>query len=75
MSNTSTADEILNFWFKECSTEQWYRKDANFDALIFRRFESAVSEALNGMMDPWQINLKGYLAVILMLDQLTRNIF
>ena len=52
MSNASTADEIQNFWFKECTPEQWYRKGANFDALIFRRFESAVSEALNGMMEP-----------------------
>ena len=46
MSKTTTVDEVLNFWFNECTPEQWYKKDADFDALIFRRFETAVSAAL-----------------------------
>ncbi|MEK9702247.1 MAG: DUF924 family protein [Deltaproteobacteria bacterium] len=75
MSKTTTADEVLNFWFNECTPEQWYKKDADFDALIFRRFETAVSAALKGEMEAWQTDLKGCLAIILMLDQFTRNIF
>ena len=75
MSKTTTVDEVLNFWFNECTPEQWYKKDADFDALIFRRFETAVSAALKGEVEAWQTDLKGCLAVILMLDQFTRNIF
>ena len=75
MSKTTTVDEVLNFWFNECTPEQWYKKDADFDALIFRRFETTVSAALKGEMEAWQTDLKGCLAIILMLDQFTRNIF
>ena len=75
MSKTTTVDEVLNFWFNECTPEQRYKKDADFDALIFRRFETPVSEALKGEVEAWQTDLKGCLAIILMFDQFTRNIF
>ena len=75
MSETTTVDEVLNFWFNECTPEQWYKKDADFDALIFRRFETAVSAALKGEVEAWQTDLKGCVAIILVLDQCTRNIF
>ena len=52
MSNTTTADEILKFWFKECTPEQRYKKDADFDALISKSFESTVSDELNRLMEP-----------------------
>ena len=75
MSKTTTVDEVLNFWFNECTPEQWYKKNVDFDALIFRRFETAVSAALKGEVEASQTDLKGCLASILMLDQFTRNIF
>ena len=75
MSKTTTVDEVLNFWFNECTPEQWYKKDADFDALIFRRFETAVSAALKGELEAWQTDLKLCVSIILMLDQFTRNIF
>ena len=75
MSKTTTVDEVLNFWFNECTPEQRYKKDADFDALIFRRFETAVSEALKREVEAWQTELKGCFAIILMFDQFTRNIF
>ena len=75
MSKTTTVDEVLNFWFNECSPEQWYKKDADFDAFIFRRFESAVSAALKAELEVSQTDLKGCVAIILMLDPFTRNIF
>ena len=75
MSNTTTADKILKFQFKECTPKQWYKKDADFEALISKSFESTFSDLLNRMMEPYQIYLEGYLAVILMLNHFTRNIF
>ena len=61
MSKTTIVDEVLNFWFNECTPEQRYKKDADFDALIFRRFETAVSEALKGEVEAWQTDLRGVL--------------
>ena len=75
MIKTTTVDEVLNFWFNEYTPAQRYKKDADFDALIFRRFETAVSAALKGEVEASQTDLKGCLASILMLDQFTRNIF
>ena len=74
MSKTTTVEEVLNFWLNEYTPEQWYKKDADFDVLIFRRFETAVSAALKGEVEAWQTDLKGCVAIILMLDPFTRNI-
>ena len=75
MSKTTTVEEVLNFRFNKCNPEKYYIKDAECGAFIFRRFETTVSEALKGEVEAWQTDLKVCLAVILMLDQFTRNIF
>ena len=75
MSKTTTFEEVLNFRFNKCNPEKYYIKDAECGAFIFRRFETTVSEALKGEVEAWQTDLKVCLAVILMLDQFTRNIF
>ena len=75
MSKTITVDEVLNSWFNKCNLEKDYKKDVDCGALILRRFETTVSAALKGEVEAWQTDLKVCLAVILMLDQFTRNIF
>ena len=52
MSKTTTVDEVLIFWLNDCTPEQRYKKDADFDALIFKRFETAISAAL--WRDSWK---------------------
>ena len=65
----------MNFWFVETTPEFWFKKDDGFDAAIQDRFGKAVTVALAGRLDHWANDAVGCLALILMLDQFTRNIF
>ena len=75
MGKTPVDSDILNFWFVETTPEFWFKKDDDFDAVIQDRFGKAVTEALSGKFDHWANDADGCLALILMLDQFTRNIF
>ena len=68
-------EEILNFWFKECKPEQWFKKNEDFDQMIENRFSIAIDDAIEGKMNSWEETETGCLALIILLDQFTRNVF
>ena len=41
-------EEILNFWFKECKPEQWFKKNEDFDKMIKNRFFIAIENSIAG---------------------------
>jgi uncharacterized protein (DUF924 family) len=71
------ARGILDFWFgaADAPREAWFRKDPAFDAQIADRFGPLVERALAGELGSWQAAPDTALALILLLDQFTRNIF
>ncbi|WP_310459955.1 DUF924 family protein [Sphaerotilus sp.] len=75
-----SAANVLDFWFgpptdpaHTQSRPEWFRKDANHDAEIARRFGPQIDEALSGSLEGWTSTPTGTLALILVLDQFTRN--
>lgn len=71
---------VLDFWFGPPSDPehgrarpQWFRKDATFDAKIAARFGPLIDAALSGGLQDWAATPAGALALILVLDQFTRN--
>ena len=75
MEKTLSDTDILNFWYVETTPELWFKKDDDFDAAIQNRFGKAVTDALAGRLDYWANDADGCLALILILDQFTRNMF
>lgn len=75
MSEFASVGDVLSFWFEESSPAQWYKKDRDFDEAIRARFEDTVRAALAGELDEWAETPAGCLALILVLDQFTRNIY
>lgn len=75
MPAIAKPQDILAFWFEESSPKQWFTKDKAFDSAIKSRFADTVSAALAGQQDRWADDLDGCLALIILLDQFTRNIF
>lgn len=78
----TTPDEVLDFWFGArnapefgASRDWWFRKSDATDAAIRSRFGADVEAALAGERDGWAASPRGALALILLLDQFTRNIF
>jgi len=81
---TETIDQILLFWFGPLNkqglsaTEQhglWFKSSENTDKEIAELFAGVVEQALSGALDDWANSDRGLLALILLLDQFTRNIY
>lgn len=74
MPSIVTPQAVLTFWFEECTPQHWFKKDTAFDASIEARFGAAIEQGLTGALDTWTESRAGCLALILILDQFTRNV-
>lgn len=69
------AGKILRFWFEEAGAKNWFRGGPAFDAEIRTRFADAHNAAADRLLDRWRNDGDSALALILLLDQFSRNIF
>jgi uncharacterized protein (DUF924 family) len=69
------ADEILTFWFDEIDHSRWYKKDPAFDRTLAERFGARLEAAKRGELEAWHETARGTLALIILLDQFSRNIY
>jgi uncharacterized protein (DUF924 family) len=69
------ANNILNFWFEELSSEDWYKKSTELDNTIRERFLPLHLQATKGELFSWRTTIEGRLAEIILLDQFSRNMF
>jgi uncharacterized protein (DUF924 family) len=70
----TTAAEVLRFWFDE-HEEDWFVKDAAFDAEIRDRFLPLYEAAAAGRVARWAREPRSALALVIVLDQFPRNMF
>lgn len=77
-------EEIIEFWFGDtrrdasCTPEWmgfWFGSGSDLDQPIRERFGADVRDAMAGRKDHWTDTAAGQLALILLLDQFTRNIY
>ncbi len=69
-----SINDVLNFWFKELSPSDWFKKDARIDQDIRDRFSSLWLKASRGELASWRETKEGRLAEIIVLDQFSRNL-
>ena len=69
------AKAILKFWFIESNPEDHFKKNDNFDKKIKDNFEIDYLKAINNELEDWQDNPDSCLALILLLDQFSRNLY
>ena len=75
MTNTvATPIDILDFWW-QAGEEKWFAQDDAFDELCKDQFGATIQAAQAGELDHWAETADGALALILVLDQFTRNVF
>ena len=70
----ATPAEMLDFWFA-AGPQKWFSKDDAFDAAIRERFLPTYEAAAAGRLADWEATPGGALALIIVLDQFTRNMF
>ena len=69
------AKAILDFWFIQSSMEDWFKKDDNYDEKIKKLFFKDFLKAINNEYDEWQDNAEECVALVILLDQFSRNLF
>jgi len=69
-----TAKEVIEFW-KEAGPELWFRGGDAFDARCRAELQDLHMIASRGELIDWVETAEGALALILLLDQIPRNIF
>ena len=75
--------DILAFWFGDVlesdwpadnRSNLWFGGGAEQDQLIATRFGGLVEQALDGGLEAWEAQLHSRVALVVLLDQFTRNI-
>ncbi|MGB2925187.1 MAG: DUF924 family protein [Limnothrix sp.] len=82
MSVREPWQAVLDFWFGERtdpnygrSRKEWFIKNSAFDDLVREHLESFYQQAKLGLFKNWRRNPNGCLALIILLDQVPRNLF
>jgi len=76
---------ILTFWFDNLNDDillnnhptvkKWFTKNEQFDKEIKERFESDLLLASRGEYKEWKEHINGQLALVILFDQFSRNIY
>jgi uncharacterized protein (DUF924 family) len=69
---------VLDFWFGPqagASRPEWFRKNDRFDAQIRERFGALHEKAAAGGLAEWEAAPRSALALLVVLDQFSRNLY
>ena len=69
------AKAILDFWFVESSPEELFKRSEDFDQKIRNRFMSDYEKVIDNQYEDWQDDPESCVALIILLDQFSRNLF
>jgi uncharacterized protein (DUF924 family) len=71
---TAHPNDIIGFW-RQAGPEKWFKKVIAFDEAIRLKFEPVHHAAARGEYDAWAASAEGALALLILLDQLPRNLY
>lgn len=69
-----SADSVLAFW-RALGCDKWFSRDDEVDAAILRRFLPTYEAAVGGLLAGWEGAPQSALALVIVLDQFSRNMF
>ena len=83
----SAPEEVLSYWFPEGDIfeadletfgrqmQWWFQGGPEVDREITERFGDVLEQARKGELDHWADTPRGWLALIVVLDQFSRNVY
>ncbi len=78
-----TPNDVVSFWFRDATRSPeafelrsaiWFNPEPAFDRECAIRFAAALEDAARGGLDGWAGTAPGRLALVILLDQMPRNI-
>ncbi|QBY05379.1 DUF924 domain-containing protein [Thalassotalea sp. HSM 43] len=80
---SANIEKVIEFWFGEIKDQLsaaekqqlWYQSTPQQDEQIRQQFEHLYEQACQGALDAWQRTAKGCMALIILLDQMPRNMY
>jgi uncharacterized protein (DUF924 family) len=70
----ATPAEVLSYWWT-AGPDKWFGKDDAFDAELRAQFLPTYEAAAAGGLAEWEATAEGALALLVVLDQFSRNMF
>jgi uncharacterized protein (DUF924 family) len=74
VKKVATPQDVIAFW-RQAGPGKWFTKDEAFDAECRRLFLDVHQAASAGDLAPWEDSPDGALALLILLDQMPRNMF
>ena len=74
MERLATINEVVDFW-RQAGPDKWFSKDESFDEACRQRFLATYEAAARGDLAEWELDPRGALALLILLDQFPRNMF
>ena len=80
----ASPEDVLSFWFGRPAANEdelmprihrWFRGGPSMDEEVRHRFGPTVEAALRHELDGWAETARGRLALVLLLDQMTRSVY
>jgi uncharacterized protein (DUF924 family) len=68
-----TPQDVTRFW-EQAGESRWFFKDTTFDGALKIRFGEALTQARAGAFDHWGETPEGAMGLVILLDQVSRNI-
>ncbi|CAM6100890.1 unnamed protein product [Calypogeia fissa] len=78
----TTPEDVLQFWYKGVDPEsgvyerkEWFAGGPEFDAQLEEKFADTLKLFSTGALDEWMKTVRGRLALVILLDQISRNVY
>ena len=81
--SATTPKDVTTFWFRDATRSPealerrgavWFGAEPAFDSECATRFATSLEDAARGALDDWAGTPQGRLALVILLDQMPRNI-
>ncbi len=75
MTQSSEVAQVLDFCFAPGMAQRWFKKEPAFDSDVRERLGALHGRAAAGALDHWRDSADGCVALVILLDQVPRNLF
>jgi uncharacterized protein (DUF924 family) len=74
-TDRAAVGRVLDFWFAPGAEANWFEASDDFDRAVRAALADDYQRAAAGAYDGWRKSAQGSLALVLLLDQVPRNLF